>query len=265
MWELIEGVAREVVGLPMDDRGFLLGDGVFETFRIVDGKIRHADLHAASLEAACRALALVMPDRAGIEAAIADVSSAGAEGVGKLIVSRGKGGRGLSPIIDPASRVFLQVFETPPKPDTVQLLTVDIRRSATSLAACHKTLSYADNLAARRETVAHGGDMALLLTETGFVSGCDSANIFWRANGKVFTPSQRCGIRNGVMRRRVMQWLKDAGQAVIECEAEAGMLNTATAVWITNALTGVTAVTRLDEQLFQTNDALLQKLSAADL
>lgn len=265
MWELDESGARPVDGLPVDDRGFLLGDGVFETFRIVDGKIRHADLHAASLAAACEALALGLPNWPHIEAAVSRLLATGGKRVGKVIVSRGSGGRGLSPIIDPAIRVFFQDFDPPHTPDSVQLVSVDIQRSATSLAACHKTLSYADNLAARRAAVARGGDMALLHTESGLVSGCDSANMFWVAEGEVFTPSSRCGIRNGVMRRRVLQWLAQAGPIVRECDAAPDALAAASTVWITNAVTGVTPVASLDGRSFETDDPLLQQLRAANL
>jgi aminodeoxychorismate lyase len=265
MWELIEGEACAVDGLPRADRGFLLGDGVFETFRIEDGKIRHAELHAESLASACDALALNPVDWPGVEAAISSLFEPGSARVGKLIVSRGAGGRGLSPIADPTNRVFLQDFAVPSAPKVVSLKTVGLRRSATSLAARHKTLSYVDNLAARREAIGRGGDMALLLTESGLISGCDSANIFWLADGSVFTPSPQCGIRNGVMRRRVMCWLEEAGHSVRECETELTALQAATTVWITNAVTGVTPVSKIDTRSFQNDDALLERLCAADL
>jgi aminodeoxychorismate lyase len=265
MWELIDGIAHKIDGLPMADRGFLLGDGVFETFRVSDGKIRHSDLHARSLNEACHALGLDCVDWPGVEAVIAGLFDSGNARVGKLIVTRGAGSRGLSPIIDPAKRIFLQDFAAPSTPKVAQLMTVSIRRSATSLAARHKTLSYVDNLAARREAVGRGGSMAVLLTESGFVSGCDSANIFWQAEGQVFTPSLSCGIRNGVMRRRVLHWLEAAGQSVRECEGGLDTLLAASAVWVTNAVTGVTPVSKIDTHRFQTDDTFLQRLCAADL
>lgn len=246
MWELVNGDARPVNGLPLDDRGFLLGDGVFETFRIADGKIRHSGLHAASLDAGCKALALAPPDWPLIEAAISGLWTGVSARVGKLIVSRGAGGRGLAPVMDPATHVFFQDFPLPPKPDAIRLTTVSLRRSATSLAARYKTLSYIDNLAARREAVAGGGDVALLLTESGLISGCDSANLFWMTDGQIFTPSETCGIRNGVMRRCVLRGLDEAGRSVTEIEAGPEALENAAAVWITNAVTGVIPVSALD-------------------
>jgi len=265
MWELIAGEARIIDGLPIDDRGFLLGDGVFETFRIAGGRIRHAPLHAASLAAGCAALQLDMPDWSNIETAVSRLIEGDNSGGGKVIVSRGTGGRGLSPIIDPAVRVFFQMFEAPLQPKAVVLATVGLRRSTSSLAARFKTLSYVDNLAARREAVARGGDVALLFTESGLVSGTDSANLFWERAGQVYTPSEKCGIRNGVMRRCVLEWLRRAGIAVEEVQADVDTLMSAQSVWITNAVTGVTPVSAIDGVRFSHASDVLENLRAAEL
>ncbi|WP_394693826.1 aminotransferase class IV [Hyphobacterium sp.] len=265
MWALTDGKARPIDGLPVEDRGFLLGDGVFETFRIARGRIRHSDPHAASLASACAALDLPVPDWAGIERAIAGVTGADGERVGKLILTRGGGGRGLAPIPDPDVRLFFEHFPVPPRPEAIRLALVDLRRSASSLAVRFKTLSYADNLAARREAVARGGDVALLLTESGLVSGADSANLFWEQDGQVFTPSTGCGIRNGVMRQCVMRWLEDAGWPAEEIEAGPDTLMAARSVWITNSVGGVMPVSAIDGQVFEAASDVLDRLRAADL
>lgn len=265
MWELVKAEARRIDSLPLEDRGFLLGDGVFETFRIADGQIRHSELHAASLQAGCAALDLTLPDWPVIEAAVSGVSGPVTGRAGKLIITRGKGGRGLSPVTDPAPRTFFQHFALPPKPEAVRLVTVSIRRSTASLAARYKTLSYVDNLAARREAAKRGGDVALLLTESGLISGCDSANLFWMTDGQIFTPSEKCGIRNGVMRRCVLHRLDAAGQPAREIEAGPEALKAANAVWMTNAVTGLVPVLAVDGCKLARSAALISGLMAADL
>lgn len=265
MWALTDGVARPVDGLPVDDRGFWLGDGAFETFRIAQGRIRHSALHAKSLASACAALELPMPDWASIEHAIATLPGMDDARIGKLILTRGPGGRGLAPVRDPAARLFFQHFPVPPRPEAVRLASVDLRRSATSLAARFKTLSYVDNLAARREAMARGGDVALVLTESGLVSGADSANLFWEEDGQTFTPSEACGIRNGVMRQCVMGWLEAAGRVVEEVEAGPDALKAAQSVWITNSVGGVMPVSDIDGQALELAHEILGRLQAADL
>jgi branched-subunit amino acid aminotransferase/4-amino-4-deoxychorismate lyase len=265
MWALTDGVARPIDGLPVEDRGFLLGDGVFETFRIAHGRIRHSALHAKSLASGCEALELPVPDWAAIERAIAGVTDADDERIGKLILTRGPGGRGLAPIIEPYVRLFFEHFLVPPRPAAVRLATVALRRSASSLAARFKTLSYADNLAARREAMARGGNVALLLTESGLVSGADSANLFWERDGQVYTPATACGIRNGVMRQCVLGWLATAGVAAAEVEAGPDALMAAQSVWITNSVGGVMPVSGIDGQAFELAADILGRLQAADL
>ncbi|WP_421785502.1 aminotransferase class IV [Hyphobacterium sp.] len=246
------------------DRGFLLGDGVFETFRIEAGSIRNSRLHAASLAASCEALDLECPAWDSVEQGVADHSGP-ADGVGKMIVTRGVGPRGLAPIAEQRPQIYLDLSPRPNLPRGLRLASVPIRRSPTSLTARFKTLSYADNLAARRAAAGAGADMALLTTTDGEVSGGDSANLFWLAGGEVFTPSADCAIRRGIMRQRVIVWLKRQGYAVNEVRARPERLDSAEAVWMTNAVMGAIPVTAIDSRLFDANHALLSQLAAADL
>ena len=249
----------------LEDRGFQLGDGVFETFRIQNGSIRHSCLHRKSLDAACAALQLTRPDWADIEGAVAGLAAGPDAAIGKVQVTRGPGGRGLAPVTAPQEALYLQFSPVPDIPQTLRLSTSGIRRSASSLSARFKTLSYADNLAARREAVSRGADMALLLTESGFVSGGDSANLFWRSGGRVQTPSLACGIRNGVMRQRVLSWLEDQALPAVEVEADPGVLEKADLVWVTNAVMGVVAVSEIDGRALAVADPLFDGMRAAAL
>ncbi|WP_420430934.1 aminotransferase class IV [Hyphobacterium sp.] len=248
----------------MADRGFLLGDGVFETFRIENGRIRNDELHASALSESCTALDLTMPDWATVTAAIGAHADSGNR-VGKLIVTRGPAPRGLTPVAEPRPQAFLQLSERPEPPAQVRLASVPIRRSATSLAARYKTLSYADNLAARRLAVAAGADMALITADDGRLSGGDSANLFWLAGDTVQTPSLSCGARNGVMRQRVLAWLEARNVDVEEVEAAPTALLSADAVWMTNAVAGVMPVVTIDGRALEHDHPLLAELMAADL
>jgi aminodeoxychorismate lyase len=249
----------------LEDRGFQLGDGVFETFRIVDGSIRHSRLHHRRLDAACAALQLAPPDWDDIERAVAGLAAGPDAAIGKVQVTRGPGGRGLAPVTTPEEALYLQFSPFPDVPQELRLSTAAIRRSASSLSARFKTLSYADNLAARREAVSRGADMALLLTESGLVSGGDSANLFWRTGGEVQTPSLACGIRNGVMRQQVLSWLQDQALPAVEVEAGPGALEKADLVWVTNAVMGVVPVSKIDGRALPVADPLLDGMRAADL
>ncbi|WP_109261154.1 aminotransferase class IV [Hyphobacterium indicum] len=249
----------------LEDRGLQLGDGVFETFRIVNGSIRHSRLHHRRLDAACAALQLAPPDWDDIERAVARLAAGPDAAIGKVQVTRGAGGRGLAPVTAPQEALYLQFSPFPDVPQALRLSTATIRRSATSLSARFKTLSYVDNLAARREAASRGADMALLLTESGLVSGGDSANLFWRTGGEVQTPSLACGIRNGVMRQQVLSWLDGQALPAVEVAAGPGALEKADLVWVTNTVIGVVPVSEIDGRALPVADSLYERMRAAAL
>jgi len=263
MWELIDGIAHKIDGLPVADRGFLLGDGVFETFRIDDKGIRFGDMHAVSLKTSCVALDLPMPDWLDACTAFGRLKPA-RNCVGKIMVTRGAGARGLAPIDAGASRIFLSIHDYQAPAASFSLQTVSVRRSAFSLAARFKTMSYADNLAARREAVAAGADMALILTEDGVLSGADCASLFWISGDRVCWPSNDCAVRDGVTRAIVQKALE---RDVSDYAPHAGrfapdVLVQAEAVFIGNAVIGIRPVHAIDGRDLPTRHNLLTRLQA---
>ncbi|MEN0653585.1 MULTISPECIES: aminotransferase class IV [Hyphobacterium] len=244
-----------------DDRGFLLGDGVFETMRVAGGQIRYSAAHRARFEAAGAALDLVSP--APWPAVEAEAAGLPDGATLRLTLTRGPGPRGVSPFPDNHARLFLADFPPATGPTSVTLQISAIRRSPASLACRHKTLSYADNAAARREAVAAGADMALLLTAEGHVSGADCANVFWMSGDTVFTPSADCAIRPGVMREAVLKEAARSGLEVREGRFEAGVLARAGAIFVTNAATGLVPVQALDGRAVKTGHPAMLALREA--
>ena len=56
---LVNGV--EGAGISADDRGLQYGDGLFETMAVIDGRIRHFDLHMTRLVEGCHRLGMPAP------------------------------------------------------------------------------------------------------------------------------------------------------------------------------------------------------------
>ncbi|MCF8879597.1 aminotransferase class IV [Hyphobacterium sp. SN044] len=244
-----------------EDRGFLIGDGVFETMRVAGGRIRHSDAHRDRFEAACAALDLDCPAEWGqVEAAATGLPDGS---ILRLTLTRGPGPRGIGPVTEPEPRLFLADFPPVSPPEPVSLCTVSIRRSPSSLASRYKTLSYADNAAARREAVASGADMALLLTTEGHVSGADCANLFWIKGDVLCTPLPGCAIRPGVMREAVMAKARDTGLMVREHVFPPAALLSAGAVFVTNAAMGVVPVRRIDGRTVPASHPAMLRLSEA--
>lgn len=234
--------------ISLDDRGFTLGHGLFETVLWADGGLAHWDPHVERLERGCRTLGLPAPDRAAARNA-ADTAMAAAGSPARAAVrlnwSAGPGGRGLdSPAeIRPRLTALATPLGAPPGP--VTLATVKVRRNDRSPTSRLKSLSYLDNVLARAEAVAAGAEEALMLNTVGEVACAAAANVFWVRHNEVFTPDLACGVLDGIMRREVIAACHRLGLPLQEVFADAGRLAGAP-MFITNSLVGVRAVASLD-------------------
>jgi len=249
--------------LSPDDRGLALGDGVFETYRATAEGIRRSAAHADRLTAACKALDLPMPDWADI---VSESRRLAAEGphIVRVTITRGPGPRGLAPIPGASGLVMLAGSEWSPPRESLVLHLSSLRRSPDSLSARHKTISYVDNAAARREADAAGADMALLLTSSGAVSGADCANVFALRGGVLRTPSTACAIRPGVTREVVLGLAREADLSVEEGDYVPDDFLEADAVFVTNAAMGIVAVSQCGSRHFDTGYAGLAALQLAE-
>jgi len=221
------------------DRGFTLGDGLFETVLAVDGGLRHLADHAARMIAGCATLGLPAPTLARLAAAVPDLGP-GRQAV-RFTWSAGEGGRGLDrpDIVTP---VLTVTVAPAPLPGPARLVTARaVRRNEQSPAATLKTLAYLDNILARREARAAGGDEAVMLNTKGELACAAAANLFWIRDGRIFTPALSCGALPGLARARLM-----ATVDVEEVAAGPVALDAADAVFITNSLVGVRQAACLD-------------------
>lgn len=258
---LLRGDAR----IDPDDRGFLLGDGAFETMRFEAGAIRRLPRHRARLDAALAALEIASLDWAKLEAAARALCIAqGLESaVLRLTVSRGASGGGMAPGRPADPTVLLTARERPAAPTSFQARIVDgARRDARNLSSRHKLTGYADMLGARRAARHAGADIALVLSSEGHLSSADSANLFWTSGETVFTPALECGCLPGTSRAALIEALRDDGRVVIEDRFAPEALLEADWSFVTNAVMDAVPLSRIDDQAFSPPEAGLARLRA---
>jgi branched-chain amino acid aminotransferase/4-amino-4-deoxychorismate lyase len=235
---------------PSDDRGLLLGDGLFETVLFRAGRPVLWDAHLDRLVRGCAVLALPAPDPAVMLAqARTAVTAAGlsaARVAVRLTWTAGSGGRGLDRprIVTPRPFVSAAASERPVDPAI--LLTSTVRRNAVSPASRLKSLSYLDNVLARREVAVQGADEALMLNTDGHLACAAAANLFWIKDDRLHTPALDCGVLDGMMRGAVIATAERLAVKVFEVHAGPDALKDADAVFLTNSLIGVRRVGRLD-------------------
>jgi len=234
--------------IPLDDRGFTLGHGLFETVLWADDRLAHWDDHVERLERGCRALRLPAPDRGQLQkAALVALDAAGSpiRAAVRLNWSAGSGDRGLDPPSDPKPRLTASAAALGAAPGPARLVTAQVRRNDRSPASRLKTLSYLDNVIARAEAREAGGDEALMLNTAGEVACAAAANVFWVRHDEVFTPDLSCGVLDGIMRRQVIAACHALGVPLQEVYANPGRIGW-TPMFLTNSLVGVRPVASLD-------------------
>lgn len=191
------------------DRGLALGDGLFETIRVRDGRPLRLAAHCARLRAGADVLDLPVPvsDEA-LGRALEETLKANAvtDGVLRLTLTRGPGPRGLLPPPRPRPTLLITAAAgeaSSPSPIRAVIATTTRRNEHSPLSRC-KCINYLDNILARLEAAKRGAEDALLLNTAGRLAGTTMANLFLVIDGAVVTPPVADGALPGVMRGEVL-------------------------------------------------------------
>ena len=202
--------------LPINERGLLLADGLFETVLILDGQPRLLAEHLGRWHHSAALLGLAKPPgEATVEPLIQGaISRSGiSSGALRLNWSRGNGGnggnnRGIAIPPGEASRshrFWLQLSPHQPNFDPVRVIVSPTeRRCATSLLSQCKTFAYGPSIQARRQAQAAGADDALLPSSNGELSCGTTTNLMVRLGSGWITPPLSSGCLPGIMRHRAL-------------------------------------------------------------
>jgi branched-chain amino acid aminotransferase len=190
------------------DRGFTLGDGLFETLRIADGTPRHLALHLARLCHGAAELGIAVPlDNAQFQTAISTLITANSlpEAVLRITLTRGTGPRGLLPPADASPTLLITTAPfTSPAPEITAVICQTTRRNEFSPLSRIKSLNYLDSIIARQEAATRGAEDAILLNSKGHVTEASAANLFILKNGNWLTPPVEDGALPGILRGRLL-------------------------------------------------------------
>ena len=237
------------------DRGFTLGHGLFETILWDERRLDRWDAHLDRMTRGSAVLGLPAPDRLACrDAAEAALTAAGSphRAAVRLNWSAGVGGRGLDLPATPHPVLSATAAAIGPPEGPARLVTSTVRRNDRSPASRLKTLAYLDNVLARAEARAAGGDEALMLNTEGEVACAAAANIFWIRDRAVFTPALACGVLDGILRAEVLAACVRLGVPAQEVRAKPAQL-LGSPLFLTNSLVGVRPVVALDDASVETS------------
>ena len=252
--------------VPLDDRGLLLGDGLFETLLWSGGDLILGEDHARRMIRGAGVLGLPAPALDDIlavaRAAVADAGLTDARAAVRVTLTAGSGGRGLDRPADLLPRLFATAASSVRPTAPAVLVIAGHRRNAASPTSRLKTLAYLDNVLARREALAAGADEAVVLNTDGHLAGSAAANLFWIEGEALVTPPLEAGCLDGILRAAVLAAAVKFGVPARESLAGPDALAAADAVFLANSLIGVRPVRRLGQRDYAPH-ALVDRLAGA--
>lgn len=229
------------------DHGLTVGDGVFETAKVVDGVPFAIDRHHDRMDRSLAGIGLPPVDRARMTEGIEAVLGQGGMRFGRLrcTITAGLGPLGSDRLDGAATYVVSAMELEQPGPATTVAVVPWTRNEKGALTGV-KSTSYADNVVALAAAKERGHTEALLANTSGMLCEGTGTNVFVVRDGVVLTPSLQSGPLAGITRALTLEWLREEGMEVIEDQLPLSILGEADEVWITSSTRDIAAVTRVD-------------------
>lgn len=254
------------------------GDGAFEAMHVYNGVANKPGRHLERMARSLHNLEIVGPPYAAWRELVDDLIAqwpSDIEGVLKLVISRGQeGGR-----IDQDPTVYgtlvpLEQLLIDQRRDGINIITLtfgypaEVREQAPWLLGSTKYLSYAVNMAAKREAAHRGADDVLFTSHDGEALEGPNATILWLEGDTLKTTSSHTGILRGTTQEEIFGKVMSHGLHPVVTHATVSEILAADAVWMSSSTRGVAAVKTIDgQQLKQDAERtrLLQDLSGLPL
>lgn len=249
-------VRREDAKVSVFDSGFILGDGIWEGIRLVDGKLAFLDQHLARLYDGAHFLridvGLTKPELTQRLFDVVDANGMHETAHIRLMVTRG---RKKTPYQDPrvtvgpATIVIIAEWKNP-KPELLargmRLFTTHVRR--TGPAEQDQKLNSHSKLnciLACIQAAEAGYDEALMLDDRGAVATCNSTHFFIVKNGELWTSSGLYCL-GGITRANVLRVARESGMAAYERDFSLFDVYSADEAFTTGTFAGLAPVVNVD-------------------
>jgi len=227
--------------------------GIFETLAVLDGQARLVQRHLTRLFDGCRRLGLRVPDASVLVAEIAACAALPGTAVIKVIMRSGAG-------IDPDRPQLVRAEPPRPRPQEwahagVAIVTCRTRLAVEPELAGLKLLDRSVQERARREWSSDSIADGLTLDADGRLVSGTMTNVFAVIDGRLCTPAlTRCGVA-GVMRAEFLKAWQSNAQPIVVRDIDPAELETASEIFLSNALIGVWPVRSLDGRSYKVGPA----------
>jgi len=265
-----EFVSSHLAKISIFDRGFLFGDGLFETMRAYDGKIFRLDAHLKRLLKSLDVTQIKCSySQRQLEQALYETIKRNnlSNAYVKLIVTRGAGEGGLNPRGNSKSTVVIVTkkfdsYSPRQYKDGFKIKVSDFRQNQFSPIVNLKSLNYLENTIAKMEAKRNGADEVIFLNQSGFVTEGSVSNIFIVHDDVIMTPSCKVGILLGITRKVVFELVENLGLKISEKNFHLKELLSCSECFLTNSLVEIMPVTKIEEKWIRKGEVTNRLMSA---
>ncbi|MFM6975807.1 MAG: aminotransferase class IV [Sphingobacteriaceae bacterium] len=230
------------------NRGFRYGDGLFESMRMMNGKLKFAELHADRIQRGMKALKIdgyTQINAAFLQQKVEELSrrnKLGPDTRARLTVYRDAEG-----LYSPSNNRMGFVLETTAmhgnqyefnsKGLLIDVFT-EVAKPAGALSG-FKTCNALVYVLAGVFKNQHKLDEVLVLNQDGFLCEGLTSNVFVVYDGQIYTPALQEGCIAGVMRHVLISLIKKSGLKLIEAQINPAILDEAEEIFVSNAAKGI--------------------------
>ena len=215
VWIDGELLAPDDAVIAFDDHGITVGDGAFETVRLVDGRPFALTRHLERLRASVAALALPALDLVRVRGAVDEVlAGPGRGGFLRITVTAGRAPLG-SPRGDAPPTVIVAVRPGEVRLEPTTVVVTPFTRNERGALAGIKSTSYAENVVALEGARHAGASEALFANTAGLLCEGTGSNVFVVIDDELRTPPLSSGCLAGVTRALILELVADAVEADI--------------------------------------------------
>jgi len=242
--------------LAISDRGLAYGHGVFETIRLCQGRPVLWKQHMERLQQGCTRLGIDVSEHLDSELMkeVRHLCELDTEGVIKIIVTAGSGGRGYAaPQVTDSQRI-VTLFPLPEYPadrsEGVSVITCNYRLPLNPQLAGMKHLNRLDQVLARAEWQDSATAEGIVCNTNGSVVEGTMSNLFAVKDGVLLTPDlQQAGVK-GIMRDFILQRAAAMGLESKEVSLTVDEFKEADELFLTNSVIGLWPITQWDDQRY---------------
>lgn len=242
-----------------ENRGFLFGDAVFETLKIVDNRVLFLEDHYFRLMSSMRILRMEIPmtfTMEFLEEQILELVQATAfedSARVRLTVFRNSGGFYLPETNDVSYLIQSTTLDSKEYVLNTNRYEVDLfkdfyitKQLLSSIKSTNKAVQITGSIFAKENDLQN----CILLNDSKNAIETLNGNLFMLKDGKLITPPVSEGCLNGIMRKQVLTIAKTMDVEVVEEIISPFDLQKADELFVTNVITGVQPITKYRKKDF---------------